>query len=223
MADKPILFSAPMIRALLDGRKTQTRRMLKIDGAFAGHAPTNRVVDYYGDGRLGMAFERPGYSDLILPLSYAPGDRLWVREAFMPAPMEAPPISARPTLWNIAYGAGGQAEIMAPSHYNPTLYNYERWSPSIHMPRWASRMTLVVTEVRVQRLQEISEADAMAEGVEAITLEDVPRQAARSRRADFAALWDNIYGPAAWGPNPWVCALTFTVHRCNIDQMPGAA
>ena len=81
------------------------------------------------------------------------------------------------------------------------------------MPRWASRLTLIVTDVRVQRLQDITVEDALAEGVQKTDeYLDMPRMA-------FRALWDSLHGPGAWNDNPWVCALTFDVHRRNIDQM----
>lgn len=84
------------------------------------------------------------------------------------------------------------------------------------MPRWASRLTLIVTDVRVQRLQDISRGDAMGEGCPFQNMAD-----GDDPREWFRALWNSLHGPDAWDANPWVCALTFTVHRCNIDQMPG--
>jgi hypothetical protein len=98
------------------------------------------------------------------------------------------------------------------------------------MTRWASRLTLTVTDVRVQRLHDISEADAEAEGAPMAIMpgrDDQPfahMGGGKWATADywFRALWTRLHGPDAWGANPWVCALTFTVHRCNIDQMPGA-
>ena len=90
-----------------------------------------------------------------------------------------------------------------------------KWKSPIHMPRWASRLTLVVTDVRVQRLHSINEADAIREGVTLI------EESLENPRDAFVLLWNSIHGPEAWALNPWVAALTFTVHRCNIDQMPG--
>lgn len=232
MADKPIIFSAPMIRALLDGRKTQTRRLVKLAGRtpdFIGPRgceadptcwgwgmPDGYFVTVEGDDTDHAPGWRNGWRDWRG--AYAPGDRLWVREAHSLVPSSAYRMST------------GVAQVVDPFDRDIACVYREgwercapRWRPSIHMPRWASRLTLTVTDVRVQRLQDISEADARAEGVDAVTMDDVPRQASMSRRGDFAALWDNINGPGAWAANPWVCALTFTVHRCNIDQMPGAA
>lgn len=211
MPDRSMIFSTPMVRALLDGRKTQTRRMLKPQPELGSY----RLSMYDPQGFA--AFGHDAYTrKWNVRLPYAPGDRLWVRERFMPAPMEAAPDEPRTTQWNIAYAAGGQSERLAPAGYDPMLYNYERWSASIHMPRWASRLTLIVTDVRVQRVQEITEADAVAEGC-------LPaRWEMETPRDHFRAIWNSLHGPGSWASNPWVAAITFTVHRCNIDQMTGA-
>lgn len=164
MADRPILFSAPMIRAILAGSKTQTRRILKPQPELA----PSSGVEYWTHPKFPGGYPADvlrAKADRLGVVPFAPGDLLWVREGFMPAPMTANHENDRPTQWNIAYAAGGRAEAIAPAGYNPMLYNYERWSPSIHMPRWASRITLRVTDVKVERLQDISEADAKAEGI----------------------------------------------------------
>lgn len=207
MADKPIIFSGPMVNALLAGRKTQTRRILKPQPDFRGG-----VGDYHDAEEWGWEDE-DGYHVSVLdimPNGFRVGDRLWVRETFSCDGQSDGECLYRATVdEDTGYYAEEIAEI--------------RWRPSIHMPRWASRLTLIVTDVRVQRLQDISEADAVAEGVDAVTTDDVPRQATMSRRSDFAALWNSIHGPKAWDANPWVVALTFTVQRGNIDQIGGAA
>lgn len=202
MRERPILFSAPMVRAILDGRKTVTRRVAKLNYA----------------GRVAMRGRQWHVDDpnAFLACPYGvPGDRLWVRENFMPAPMEVPPESPRRTRWDIVYAAGGAEERMAPAAYNPMLYNYERWSPSIHMPRWASRITLEVVSVRVERLQEIVQADAIAEGgpPDDQTISAVSREFGYEDwpRSWFAQLWDNInakrgYG---WDENPLVWRIEF--------------
>lgn len=214
MADKPIIFSAPMVNALLAGRKTQTRRVLKPqpkvlkNGIWYRPYPVLRPLQWeylHGDRIAGFADTR-----------YAPGDRLWVREAFI-GPYAYEVNEYPPRDWGnkpIWFPADGPV----PDKFTGQFWHRAR--PSIHMPRWASRLTLTVTDVRVQRLQEISEADAVAEGVDAITMVDVPRQAAMSRRSDFAAIWNSLHGPGAWDANPWVAAYTFEVHRCNIDSFP---
>ncbi len=103
---------------------------------------------------------------------------------------------------------------------------WHRARPSIHMPRWASRMTLTVTDVRVQRLQDISEADAVAEGV---IHDSFGGWRGHEGTIGYPTaiwayhhLWNSLHGPGAWDANPWVVALTFNVQRGNIDQMPGA-
>ena len=201
MKERPILFSGPMVRAILDGRKTQTRRIVKPQ-------PTWHEVR---SGAECFGWKLPGPSCYTVgmvppPCPYGvPGDRLWVREGFMPAPMEAAPAAPRATRWNVAYAAGGQAEAEAPAGYDPVLYNYERWTPSIHMPRWASRITLEIVSVRVEKLQEIDEFGALAEGAH------VARDALGfSRHAGFIALWDSINAKRApWESNPWVWVIEF--------------
>ena len=202
MTDRPIIFSAPMVRALLDGRKTQTRRVLNPQPL--GIARAERIAPrswriFPGSDRCSVEFKAP---------SYAPGDRLYVREAFCPR-------------------LGYPAPIAKP-HYRADDDRPEwrgLWKPSIHMPRWASRLTLTVTEVRVQRLQEISAADSIAEGVECETCTAMGKSACHGRGcfASYLAyrdLWNSLHGPDAWDANPWVCAVSFTVARGNIDMVP---
>lgn len=193
MTDRPIIFSAPMVRALLDGRKTQTRRLLK---------PPYGTLEY-----LGGSTWRPIYTKCFR------GDRLWVREAFSYETMDVDRNGFMPP-W---YWADG----------NPTSGDFTRPKPSIHMPRWASRLTLTVTEVRVQRLQNISEADADAEGFGGdfphVVMPDVFPDADEAGGLTipqcFGRLWNSLYGPDAWDANPWVAAITFTVARGNIDAL----
>ena len=188
MADRPIIFSAPMVRALLDGRKTQTRRVLR--------SPYG-ALEYLGDGAWKPIFAR-----------FVPGDRLWVREAFTEVPMIGPRYYAT----------------------NEIPASFKKVSP-IHMPRWASRLTLLVTDVRVQRLQEISDEDANAEGAAHCDIcndvgwlnnnpdggEECGCCGGGSYRDEFRDLWNSIHGLDAWDANPWVAAITFDVKRGNID------
>jgi hypothetical protein len=217
MTDRGIPFSGPMVRALLAGRKTQTRRVLKPQVAAGAY----RLATYDPQGAAFFANEGGGALQRVC-LPYAPGDRLYVREAHSlhGAHGQSRADGKRWGPW------GGLPTAISPDGTQIAYYREGfdrcdpgRWRPSTNMPRWASRLTLIVTDVRVQRLQDISEADAVAEGVDAVTMDDVPRQAAMSRRSDFAALWNSLHGPDAWAANPWVAALAFTAHRCNIDQM----
>ena len=220
MADRPILFSAPMVQALIAGRKTQTRRVLK--HPMAGN-DVRFLQPVLVDGKWCLA----GETDKHLPfvwneppyLHYAPGDRLWVREAWSPndvAPTEAVYRAdhgdcACFSIWDAAKNDVGMA--------------VSRWRPSIHMPRWASRLTLTVTDVRVQRLQDISEADAMAEDADYAAnnmgfspISGQPH-GVRTFKAGFAHLWNSLHGPDAWDANPWVVAISFTVRKGNIDAL----
>ena len=205
-----------MVRAMLEGRKTQTRRMLKPQPDFRGG-----VGDYHDAEEWGWEDE-DGYHVSVLdicPNGFRVGDRLWVRENC--------------ATWedhDAIYRADDEAEYgmaVADGKFGAKW----RGRPSIHMPRWASRLTLTVTEVRVQRLQDISAADAVAEGVAANNVADrlaghplwiAPGAGAGGSHAiaGYAALWNSLHGPDAWDANPWVVALTFTVQRGNIDQMP---
>lgn len=200
---KPMLFSGPMVRALIDGRKTQTRRVLKPQPDYRGGAG-----DYIDPEEWGWEDE-DGYHVSVLdiaPNGYRIGDRLWVRETWT-AQMDHG--------WSIA-------DARSRMHNEHILYRADGndsgdgWWPSIHMPREFSRLTLIVTGVRVQRLQEISEADAVAEGCPCQTDDDLSGMEARGW---FRDLWDSLNAKRApWDSNPWVVALTFEAHRCNIDQ-----
>ena len=187
MADRPILFSGPMVRSLLDGRKTQTRRVLKVRRGL--HPPCADDT-----------------ADVLLPLAaYRVGDRLWVRET-----------------WENSIGSPDEVSYRATAvddGWRPEEVGEHKWRPSIFMPRWASRLTLTVTRVRVQRLQDISPADAIAEGIAPTatihTIDcDTPNPC-----YDYRSLWDSLNAKRGfgWETNPWVVALTFTVARQNID------
>lgn len=177
MTEHPIIFSGPMVRAILRGQKTQTRRIARWDQRFP---PDAELRD-----------------ELVCHCPYgSAGDLLWVRETWSSILDDARTDSER-----VVYRAdlGSSADKV------------QVWRPSIHMPRWASRLTLRIAEVRVQRLQEISEEDAEAEGITGD--EALVGQIANPFRTAYADLWDSInakrgYG---WGANPWVWVLTFEV------------
>jgi len=195
MADRPILFSAPMVRALLAGTKTQTRRAVK---------PQPWILA----GEL-LCWK----DDALTPEEMAqrcphgqPGDRLWVRETWTTHAFldDTPPRDL--TTRSLHYQADG-------------VIKTGKLRPSIHMPRWASRITLEVTGVRVERLQGISEADAQAEGLHYHDGRGIGHSGWReghgvgfvydTAREAYADLWRSINGPGSWKANPWVWCVSF--------------
>jgi hypothetical protein len=214
MTDRPILFSGEMVRALLDGRKTQTRRPLKpqplIGFDFASYIPIGRnSKDAY--------FAHPQALDKgeYIKLPYQPGDRLWVRETHKQ--LHRKPLHPDfPHLPDVMYQDGEDYDICTKALGWKTV-------PSIHMPRWASRITLLVDDVKVQRLQEISEDDARAEGVEAVALTTASGVHPMPFKPRFRSLWNTLYPEQSWDANPWVVALTFRVIKQNIDHERNAA
>lgn len=214
--DRPILFSGEMVRAILAGDKTQTRRVVRlpagamnvrVDPALLG-APGNIGVKY------DMAMEGDVFLRRVRCPYGLPGDTLWVRETWRPV-MYA---------WSscIEYAAGGSMDIKGRREYDalrnckriairipkrsPLAHHSEAWHPSIHMPRWASRLTLRVTSVRVERLHDISDADCKAEGI----YHGCDRDPYEPARDIFACLWDEINGQRApWASNPWVWVIGF--------------
>lgn len=205
--ERPILLSAPMVRAILAGTKTQTRRVMKTQ-------PPSWAIDfctYYHpkvDGVAHYAFD-PVERELqdwsaVCPFGQL-GDRLWVRETWRADAhyLDGRPPRDIPSGSFVAYEAGLQ-EVPFPAAMG-------RLRPGMFMPRWASRITLEVTDVRIERLQDISESDAIAEGVESYALDGKPSisDALNLPAAYFRYLWDHINGQGAWDENPWVWAITF--------------
>ena len=191
MRERPILFSGPMVRAILDGRKTMTRRVVKpVPSDVWGHGVvTDTRSTKFGKFCVHMRGEFCGDVHVDCPYG-APGDRLWVRETF--APME--PIMSPPEMQGgVLYRASWSYENTEPI-----------WKPSIFMPRRASRITLEIAGVRVERLREISLGDAMGEGCPFPNMADGddPRQW-------FADLWKSINGADTWDANPWVWVVMF--------------
>lgn len=213
MRERPILFSAPMVRAILAGAKTQTRRVV---------TPQPAAVSAPVGGAPGLIRSRasdPCLSTHESACPYgAPGDRLWVRETFSPYRGSSDPASIADAEYVVLRDGAhvlrrsGEAIPGLPT-YADGAFDPIRWRPSIHMPRWASRITLEITSVRVERLTAISEDDARAEGVDGVA----PRCAvvgdcAASFRGAFAVLWDAINGErpgCAWAVDPWVWVIGF--------------
>ncbi|WP_336694419.1 hypothetical protein [Delftia acidovorans] len=203
MKERPILFSGPMVRALLAGTKTQTRRIVKPQPDSRPGMECTRVLfkNRKGDVVLDEAAEakEPRLCAILCPYGQ-PGDRLWVRETHN-------------THGGLAtYRADG--DWIADYHREEPQQPRLRWVPAIHMPRTASRILLEITSVRVERLQDISEADAYAEGIEQTDfIEDAehqePATGAPPGRYAYRALWEDINGPDSWAQNPWVWVVEF--------------
>jgi hypothetical protein len=186
--ERPILFSGPMVHAILDGRKTQTRRAIKPQ-------PDHwciMVGRTLRGGELHIPTYNTEYPERIIPCPYGqPGDRLWVRETWFESNGA------------VHHKAGySQVDLDGKSDFPCTV----KWRPSIHMPRWASRITLEIVEVRVQRVQEISLSDIREEGIEKGLLD-----VSYDMKQNFITLWDSINAKRGfgWDKNPWVWAIEF--------------
>jgi hypothetical protein len=191
--ERPIIFSGPMVRAILDGRKTQTRRIVK-------HVPALGSPDDWCHKVDRAQFEEEiGNYRRFCPYG-TPGDRLWVREAWCPGGNQSVYL---------------KADVDLPD--DPRVWMHDRqppyggtWRPSIHMPRWASRITLEITGIRVERLQEISEQDARAEGVQPRNAGQDEAGPIKTYRTGFVHVWQEINGKRAnWTSNPWVWVVEF--------------
>ncbi|TIU02393.1 MAG: hypothetical protein E5W43_01035 [Mesorhizobium sp.] len=220
MTDRPILFSGPMVRALLAGRKTQTRRIWTIPKGHKWTDEATGILVYEGNG--------VEYGINELRCRYAVGDRLWVREAWRTT---CNLDSSKPRFLDA--GHRSKVTFEADSENRNPLWAFGRLRAGMHMPRWASRLTLTVTEVRVQRLQDISEADALAEGVEEVEPWEGMRRfkvygdggeklaCPYGARISYSTLWDSLNAARGfgWEENPWVVAVSFTVAQRNIDAV----
>lgn len=211
--ERPILFSGPMVRAILDGTKTQTRRLVKPRGGW--------TIDERDDGTLwpmDPTWSSGDAHDPWWPCPFGePGDRLWVREthavlcrlADPVCPCEAPP-PAPGANHCVEYRADTEAARPGGWDAAPDDAEAAKWKPSIHMPRWASRITLEVTGVRVERLQDITEKDAREEGVAPAPFCKAGRATGLEHVEAFEDLWDTINGKrATWASNPWVWVVGF--------------
>lgn len=195
---KPILFSTPMVRAILDGRKKCTRRVVK--------PQPPQFVDYFekrGDGfKAYMVPGEPCNYPLVKP-KYQPGDILWVRETFCEVPYEhnhVPIKGGHITIPKYAYKADSERDYTG------------IWKPSIHMPREAARLFLWVKNVRVERLQDVTDEDAKAEGFcKGMQFCGENSSAAHTARQAFMWYWDilNAKRGYGWGANPWVWVVEF--------------
>ncbi|NMM70789.1 hypothetical protein BSF37_03180 [Serratia marcescens] len=209
MKERPVIFNGEMVRAILDGRKTQTRRLVP-EWQRPKHYPENDDDPHYNWMAVAQSDRRWGYGvfgeteearakelSTMAPCPFGnAGDRLWVRETF---------------------GDCGNRLVYRADTEDGASSQVKRWVPSIHMPRDACRILLEITAVRVERLNDISEEDAKAEGVKPAgdMLPDYP-DTFLTPKGDFATakvafqrLWQSIYGEESWGDNPWVWVIEF--------------
>ncbi|MBD1295510.1 hypothetical protein [Pseudomonas aeruginosa] len=202
MKERPILFTGPMVRAILEGRKTVTRRVVKPPPDFLGSMVDPNTPFKTLDAGL--------HARITCPHGQ-PGDRLWVREAWA-ADAQVDAIAPR----DLSQGE----PIWYPADFSVrqtgcSMISKGRGRPSIHMPRWASRVLLEITAVRVERLQDISEEQALAEGVHGEPC-DHARQACGdigcwgdTAKGAFGFLWESLNGEGSWVANPWVWVVEF--------------
>ncbi|MBC5078961.1 ASCH domain-containing protein [Klebsiella quasipneumoniae] len=210
MKERGMIFNGEMVRAILDGRKTQTRRIMKVQPVLNGN-----FYEVFGAAwSKGMKSipALPGHSLSTRCPFGAVGDRIWVREAFR--------VHSRATdVATLVYKASERNSWTEQTHRVPVAVcnkpaTPEKWTPSLHMPRWASRILLEITDVRVERLNAISQEDAQAEGMELAgwrpTYSDPDSGGEVMTPYDnFAELWSSIYGDESWKANPWVWVISF--------------
>ncbi|CUY18921.1 ASCH domain-containing protein [Serratia marcescens] len=207
MKERPVIFNGEMVRAILDGRKTQTRRVMKPQPEpcyRGGHWwPSNafktmlHIEEQMQNGQGGWK----GLAGYACPFGRV-GDRLWVRETFMD--LTGTGIEATTGKFE---GLAYRADTPAGSYGDEVRKDYGlKWTPSLHMPRKACRILLEITAVRVERLNDISEEDAKAEGVKAGVC---PGHEHMMHQVAFSELWQSIYGEESWRANPWVWVIEF--------------
>ncbi|HBY9507170.1 hypothetical protein [Klebsiella pneumoniae] len=196
ISERGMIFNAEMVRALLDGRKTQTRRPIKWK-----QTRFTEIGEREDGSKWPWSEDAKHACDSWHPCPFgAVGDRIWVREAFR--------VHSRATdVATLVYKASERNSWTEQTRRVPVAVcnkpaTPEKWTPSLHMPRWASRILLEITGVRVERLRSMSQDDARAEGVIAAS---GPMEAGLA----FRELWDSIYGEESWKANPWVWVIEF--------------
>lgn len=197
MKERGVVFNDDMVRAILEGRKTQTRRPVKnvrADNCLVIRKPTKKRNGVYT--HVMDALEHG-----LCPFGNV-GDRIWVRETFNAFWLD------NDVIQEIKDGVSLASELCDYKvDYSDSSKPAEGWTPSIHMPRWASRILLEITDVRVERLHDMSEADAKAEGASPVTYKITPPEAVY--RVGFGDIWRGIYGQENWLSNPWVWVIEF--------------
>ncbi|AVO94096.1 hypothetical protein [Klebsiella pneumoniae] len=209
MKERGMIFNGEMVRAILDGRKTQTRRIIK--DCTVGRDQISKFIQIEKKFIGCYPEDVPELIRECCPYG-VPGDRIWVREAFR--------VHSRATdVATLVYKASERNSWTEQTHRVPVAVcnkpaTPEKWTPSLHMPRWASRILLEITDVRVERLNSISQEDAQAEGLELTgwrpTYSDPDSGGEVMTPYDnFAELWSSIYGDESWQANPWVWVIEF--------------
>lgn len=258
MTDHPMLFSNPMVRALWDGRKTQTRRILPLqpsEDEIEGYRIGGAVCDPVAFPERPYVWLRGDDGSPVMPIinppKVLPGDRLWVREAHWAWghwELTGGKTKTGKPKWRFVRDSSKPVRFDPPQTPPPDRAHLG-WHPRSgrFMFRQDSRMTLPVTDVRVQRLQDISEDDAIAEGIKEVSAEFPPCpedgfegapfpsyadygpkangcfSGPGAPRLSFMKLWNSLNGPDAWDQNPWCSAYSFEVIKKNIDQIEGAS
>lgn len=225
MKERPILFSGPMVRAILQNKKTQARRIVKPKPPDEAH-PFSIICssDEKDQGKWKFTKNKDHLSGTVLgPIACPygkPGDRLWVKESFAIVPRAV-----------LCWSTGVHHSLHPDNNRDAAIYRegWERsasdfgWRSSTHMPRWASRITLEITRIRVEKLQAINKADAIAEGIERVGGESSchpwrnyllkhhahPTGHCSSPLQSYMTLWEKINGVGSWDANPWVWVVEF--------------
>lgn len=236
MKTTPIIMNSEQVRALMDGKKTQTRHVIK--------EPCNGVTTDIEDGEACITNQNDEWVPRVSPFGQQ-GDLMWVRETWGKVVMvELFGFSPGSRTEEIVYKAGRKVHRSVDRPENS--YSFDdwplsfvddttppKWRRSIHMPRWASRLTLKITGVRVERLQYISEEDAQAEGIERVgggascsPWRDYSNGKSNGSfsapSSSYRSLWQSIYGYDSWESNPWVWVIEFEVIQRNVDEIVGA-
>jgi hypothetical protein len=216
--ERPILFSAPMVRAILEGRKTVTRRAVNPQPVLCDRSGFNWKGHSYGLGSDGAGTVR-NFSKYSCPFG-TPGDRLWVRETWYCNHFEVQkgPYLQPADMVDLDQAREDGDLVYAADGLTPYEQEQPTWKPSIHTPRWVSRILLEITDVRVERLKDISEEQALAEGVrpyadhaefgEWYHVEGIETYSAEPSMS-FELLWSSINGTESWTANPWVWVVEF--------------
>lgn len=216
MVERPMLFNGPMVGSILRGEKTQTRRLIKPQPEVS-RLNGEEMVRFENNGYFGAHIAKVAADCAGVRCPYGvPGDRLWVKETHGIFGVDGRTVGVGyrerlPPGKTLAQTDGGLDLFLVTDEqaaWAEQRVDAALWRPSIHMPRWASRITLDVTDVRVERLQDISEGDARAEGAVPCA-PDHSDYYGGSYRLGFEELWQSINGAESWSANPWVWAISF--------------